>query len=120
MATVNTFHLWRQYPTAPFYRWAAEVVPDSESPDGYRTLRHDSTVADTAFWHRVSRAMSTEHKVLTMKQSPGIVAHCATVKSASDDDFFDHAVRSIEGVVVGQSPERYRKLNGQKPAGGAV
>jgi hypothetical protein len=120
MAT-ETFHLWRQFPTAPFYRWACEVVVDPEAPEGYRTLTHDPMVADTAFFHRLARAVSTEHEALRMKQSSGIVAHEVVRAKPGDADFFAHAFRNVEGAVLGQPPERYSKLNAKKPAaGGAV
>jgi len=111
---METWHLWRSYPTMPFYRWACEVAVDAEAPEGYRTLTHDPVVADTAFFHRLARAVSTEHEALRMKQSSGIVAHEVVRVKPGDDDFFAHAFRHVEGAILGQSPERYRKLNAQK------
>lgn len=117
MATEReTFHLWRQYPTAPYYRWACEVVPDEEAPDGFVTLRHDPIVADTAFFHRLSTAMSATHDVLVMKQDSGIVAHAAERKTPGSADHFAHAIRLVEGAILGQSPERYKKLNAPRGA----
>lgn len=115
MAT-ETYHLWRQYPTAPFYRWACEVVEDAEAPDGYRVLRHDPIVADTALFHRLSTAMSGSFDVLAMKQTSGIVAHEAQRKSPGSADFFPHAIRNVEGAILGQSPERMKKLNAPRSA----
>lgn len=111
MADSETFHLWRQYPTAPFYRWACEVVADEEAPDGYRVLRHDPIVADTTLFHRLSTAMGRPLDVLVMKQSSGIVAHEAQRKEPGMADHFAHAIRHVDGTILGQSPERMKKLN---------
>lgn len=120
MADTETFHLWRQFPTAPYYRWACEVVEDDEAPDGFRTLRHDPIVADSAFFHRLSAAMTVPHEVLVMKESSGIVAHAAGRVAPGGPDFFANAIRRVEGAILGQSPERYKKLNNRKSAGGAA
>lgn len=116
MAAVETFHLWRQYPTAPFYRWACEVVADAEAPEGYRVIAHDPIVADTTFFHRLSASMARPVDVLAMKQDKGIVAHEAQRKEPGSDDYFAHAIRAVEGAILGQSPDRYKKLNAPRSA----
>lgn len=107
----DTYHLWRQYPTAPYYRWACEVVEDAEAPDGYRVLRSDPIVADTAFFHRLATAMTAEHEVLAMKQDRTRIAHVAERKSRGTEDYFEHAIRKVKGAVLGQSPEYMAKVN---------
>jgi hypothetical protein len=116
MAT-ETFHLWRQYPTAPYYRWACEVVADPEAPDGYKVLKSDPIVADTAFFHRLSAAMTSEHEALVRRETRGIVAHVAERVGRSHPDHFEHAIRAVKGAILGQSPEYMQRVNA--PAGSA-
>lgn len=106
------YHLWRQYDTAPYYRWAAEVKPDPEAPDGYVVLRSDPIVADTAFYHRLAAAMNAGHEALTMRQDGGKLVHSATPLPPGSEEHFETAIRRVNGAVLGQSPEYMAKLNG--------
>lgn len=108
---MTTYHLWRQYPTAPYYRWGAEVIQDDEAPEGYRVIKSDPIVADTAFFHRLSAAMSAGLDVLVMKTTSTIVAHERQRREPGSPDHFEHAIRNVEGAVLGQAPEKY-KLGG--------
>jgi hypothetical protein len=108
---MTTFHLWRKYQAAPYYRWACEVAPDAEAPDGYRVLRSDPIVADSAFFHRLAAALTAEHEVLTMKADAGKVVHSAERVRPGSEDYFDHAVRKVVGSILGQSPEYMARVN---------
>lgn len=106
------YHLWRKYPTAPYYRWACEVAQDAEAPEGYRVLRHDPIVADTAFFHRLSDAMAGTHEAMVMKQDKAIVAHVLERVGPSDANHFEHAIRKVEGAILSVSPEKAKQLAG--------
>ena len=42
-------HLWREYPTFPFTRWACEIEEDLTLPAGYRVVNSDSLVFNPTF-----------------------------------------------------------------------
>ena len=107
----GTYHLWRKYPTAPFYRWACEVVPDPEAPDGYRVIASDPIGADTALFHRLSAAMSSEHEGLVRQETKGIVAHGVERVGKGNPEHFEHAIRKVKGAILGQSPEYMKRVN---------
>jgi len=112
----ETYHLWREFPSAPFYRWAAEVTQDDAAPDGYQTVRHDPIVADTAFWHRLSNAMHQGVDAFVMVEESKRVVHQRERREPGAPDFFEHAIRRVQGCILGQPPERMQALNERSTA----
>jgi hypothetical protein len=93
------YYLWREYPTAPFQRYAATVRPAS-TPDGYEVTDHDGAVADSTFMASLREAMAKPtiaHVGLT--DARGIIDKIAQV-SPGDAGHFGAAIRSVPGAVL--------------------
>ncbi len=106
----TTYHLWRQFLVAPYYRWACEVIQDDEAPDGYRVLGSDPIVADTAFFHRLAKALTGPVDVMVMSQDGDKRVHSRERQEVRSPDHFENAIRRVEGAVLGQSPKHYEKV----------
>jgi hypothetical protein len=102
----ETFYLYREYSQKPNYRFAATVVQDKSTPDGFRVVDSHPIVADSVFMHRLQVAMTSPVQFKDGGQDGHI--HYTTIETAhpGEPDHFANAIRNVEGCIFGPKPAK--------------
>ena len=103
----EVFYVYRRYQSAPFSRWALNVVEDRRTPAGYRIVASDPKIADAVL---LSRFVADLAKPVTGYDSEvtkeGVFRVVAPLKPG-DADYFETVI--LGGTVdlwhAGTDPE---------------
>ena len=99
-----TYNLWREYPTAPYLRWACAVAEDETTPAGYRISDYDPTIADPGFVHALAEHMGSPVGALTRVplDKGGHIDQRVTLLPG-DHRYVGEAVRQFPNTLLGGS-----------------
>lgn len=94
-------HIYREYHTEPYLRFAMTVVEDPKADHGYRIEDNDLSVADGAFLHTFHTHMSRPLETGESTQEGAVSVLGRVVLYPGDEDFFDDATRKVPGALRG-------------------
>lgn len=94
------YHLWREYPTAPFQRYAA-TLRAAATPDGFEIADHDPAVADAVFLARVAERFRRPVLVgSAVEDSTGMILEQRVLTQPGEPGYFEEAVRTVPGATL--------------------
>lgn len=101
MADDRTWHLWREFPTPPYQRWACDVVRDASRPDGYRIVDSDTSTADAGFLNGLSLHMHQPHIVHQPPiEQDGAIYEVHGPASPGTPGHFEEAIRTTPNAEI--------------------
>ena len=97
---MKQYHLWREFPTRPFSRWAVTVVEDASVPDGFRIIDSDDSVVDGHFLTTLHRHLMHPHPVQASATEDGTIYDMHYIKHPTEPGYLAEAIRSTPGAYL--------------------
>jgi len=96
----DTFHLWRKYPAAPYFRYACTVqAADTEA--GYRITDYDEHVADVTYLHGMQDVLRAHHPIRGgVDDGKGHIAETVDYAGPEHPEHLGTAIRLIPDTVL--------------------
>lgn len=95
----DQFHLWRQYSTAPYLRFAC-TVEQADTPDGFRIVDYDVNVADLHFLHTMQTTMRSHVIVRDSVEKDGVIAEGMSYEGPDYPEHFETAIRMVPDAFL--------------------
>lgn len=103
---LDVWHLYRQFDTKPFMRWACTIEHDPEAPAKFRVTATDQAVADTAFLEALDRHFREPVEDRSASRTSRGIADATETLNPGDEGYFHAAVRAIPFAPFGPAPAR--------------
>ena len=97
----ETFHVHRKYQTAPYVRWAFDVVEDPSTDVGFRITAFDHKVADAHYVAQFERHVSSSIQVRDggLDETHGYY-ESFEVLEPGDEGYFESAMHQIPNGLI--------------------
>lgn len=96
----DNYHLWRQYPTAPFMRFACTVQRDENTEDGFRIVDYDENVADVHFLHTVHLTLRSNHPIRFNDDEGDTIREGIVYAGPEHPEHFATAIRMVPDAYL--------------------
>jgi len=97
----KTWHLFREFPSAPYLRWACALVEDPNTDDGYRIVDHDPMVADGGLLGGLAFHMRRPQRIMTGEVEDGVIFDGLGTVNPGEPGYFQSALMTLAGTLVG-------------------
>jgi len=93
------YHIWRQFDHEPYTRYGC-TLEQADTPDGYRMVDSDPSVASMDFLHTLADHLRQPIGVQSAAVDGDGVSHFMHTRGPGEVGHFEAAVRSIPGAYL--------------------